>query len=76
MIGDINIDRCLVVTFNDTVLTNQSVDLTDFVPCTIEEADKSIFIHAENVAQSNIKILVKTVWCSGYCCGISMTSYT
>ena len=31
------------------------------VPCTIEEVDERIFFHEKNVAQSNSKILVKTV---------------
>ena len=35
--------------------------LTDMVPCTIEEADKGIFLYAENVAKPNSKILMKTV---------------
>ena len=43
LIEDINVDKCLVVTFNDTYLTYQPVDLTDLVPCTIEEGDKRIF---------------------------------
>ena len=37
---DIDMDKCLVVTFNDTVLRNQPIDLTDLVVCTIEEADE------------------------------------
>ena len=31
------------------------------MPCTIEEADECIFYYAKTVAQSNNKILVKTV---------------
>ena len=56
--------KCLVVTFNDTVLTNQPMDVTDLVPCTIEETDeknvKNVFMQ-KKVAQSNSKILVRTV---------------
>ena len=52
-------DKCLVVTFNDTVLRNQPIDVTDLVSCTIGEADECIFLHAKNVAQSNSKTLVK-----------------
>ena len=54
-------DKCLVITFNDTVLTNQPIDLTHLVPCTIEEVDERIFLHAKEVAQSNSKIIIKTV---------------
>ena len=54
-------DKCLVFTFNDTVLTKQPIDLTDLAPWTTEEADECIFFHAKNVAQSNSKILIKTV---------------
>ena len=61
LIKHINMDKCLVVTCNDAVLTNQPIDVTDLVPCTIEKADERIFLHAKNVAQSNSKILVKTV---------------
>ena len=45
-------DKCLVVAFNDIVLTNQPIDiLTDLVPWSTEEGDKRLFLHAENVAQ-------------------------
>ena len=54
-------DKCLVITFNNTVLKNQPIDLTHLVPCTIEEVDKRNFLHAKDVAQSNSKILIKTV---------------
>ena len=40
-------DKCLVVTFNDAVLTNQPLDVADLVPCTIQEADERIFLHAK-----------------------------
>ena len=57
---DIDMDKCLVITFNDTVLTNQPIDLTDLVPCTIEEAGERTFLHVKNKAQSNSKILINT----------------
>ena len=46
------------------VLTNQITDIQHFndkLPYTIEEADKRIFLHGKNVAQSNSKILIKTI---------------
>ena len=58
LIKNIDMEKCLVVTFNDAILTNQP---TDLVPYTIEEAEERIFFHAKSVAQSNSKILVKTV---------------
>ena len=32
-------DKCLVVMFADAAFRNQLIDVTDLVPCTIEEAD-------------------------------------
>ena len=59
LIKYVDMDKCLVVTFNDTDLRNQPIEVTDLVPCTIGEADERIFLHAKSVAQSNSKILVK-----------------
>ena len=39
LIKDIDMVKCLAVMFDDAVLTNQPIDVTDLVPCTIEKSE-------------------------------------
>ena len=39
LIKDIDMDKCLVVMFDDAALTNQPIDVTDLAPCTIEKSE-------------------------------------
>ena len=39
LIKDIDMDKCLVVMFDDAALTNQPIDATDLAPCTIEKSE-------------------------------------
>lgn len=53
--------QMLIVTFNDTILTNQPIDLIDLLSCSLKERGKCVFLHAKTVAQSNSKIVVETL---------------
>jgi hypothetical protein len=47
---------------NNVVSVGQAVDITDLSPCTHEEADTRMFLHAQNAAQAGMKkIRIRTV---------------
>ena len=61
-------DKCLVVTFNDTVLRNQPIDLTDLVVCTIEEADEHMLQKTQlsQIPKYSVKLLTVIQWLLRY----------
>ena len=43
LIKDIDLDKCLIVIFNDTVLKNQPIDLTDFCNAKLKRQPNAYF---------------------------------
>ena len=53
--------KLLVMTDGENVYSNGVLDLNNLMPCDIEEADESLFLHVKHIAQEYHKILIKTV---------------
>ena len=54
-------DKMFVVTYDGAVLVNQNINTYNLIPCTIEEADNIMLVHASDVAKAFSKPLIKTV---------------
>ena len=51
----------MVATYDNDVITNKFIEMSGMMPCTIEEADERVFIHANDAAKEFSRILIKTV---------------
>ena len=54
-------DKMFVVTYDGAVLVNQNINTYNLIPCTIEEADDIMLVHASDIAKAFSKPLIKTV---------------
>ena len=50
-----------IATRDENVIANQDVDSSGLMPCTLEEADERMFLHALHASENCKSILIKTV---------------
>ena len=50
-----------IATTDENVIANQDVNLSRLMPCTLEEADERMFLHALHASENYKSILIKTV---------------
>ena len=49
-------------TVNDNVVTNRAgLGISSLVPCSVEGADESIFVHVKRASRKHARIMIKTV---------------
>ena len=61
IIGKIQSSNILVATGNDIRLCNRGIDISELMPCSNEEADLRLFLHARHASENCNTLLIKTV---------------
>ena len=51
----------LVATVNESVMCNKNISLQGLMPCSIEEADERMVLHAKHVSKHGTRVSIKTV---------------
>ena len=51
----------LVATVNESVICNKNISLQGLMPCSIEEADERMLLHAKHVSKHGTRVSIKTV---------------
>ena len=50
-----------IATTDENAIANQDVNLSGLMPCTLEETDERMFLHALHASENYKSILIKTV---------------
>ena len=58
MIDEATSTKQSFATRDENVLYNNNIDASDMMPCTIEEADERIFVHANHAAKTYSRLLI------------------
>ena len=54
-------DKVVVSTENENVVTSRAVlEISSVTPCSMEEADESIFVHVKHYSREHAHIMIKT----------------
>ena len=54
-------EKVMVATYDNDVITNKFIETSGMMPCTIEEADERVFIHANDAEKEFSRLLIKIV---------------
>ena len=61
IVSAVSSETLCIATTDENVIANQDVNLSCLMPCTLEEADERMFLHALHASENYKSMLIKTV---------------